>query len=266
MKDNKVNYFKHTLKYTFKDGLYARGGTFAVIMLINIVFIALGSLGLLPRPAHIVAVSLAGVGVAVMIIINIVCDFATIGDIFTAPKAYLYALTPAPRRATVAAKTLAMFIMDCITSVCTIASTTILSLNLADAYSNRSVWNFISNYNSEITHAMIRSSLYIAMLIGAYLLLVMFIITIRAAHRSIFYQKRFSGLFTALAAATAVFLSSILPLALSPLPFARLMRYGMFFIVNLNYAGQIAYTILIFAQAAILFLIATNLIDRRINI
>jgi len=57
---------KVQFKYAIRAGLYARGPVFAVIFIMELIFIVLGSLGILPLAAQITAVSLGGTAIAVM--------------------------------------------------------------------------------------------------------------------------------------------------------------------------------------------------------
>jgi hypothetical protein len=63
---------KAQFKYAFITGLPFRGAAFAFIFVMDAVFIALGSLGLLPFAAKVTAVSLGGVAIAAMMVFDII--------------------------------------------------------------------------------------------------------------------------------------------------------------------------------------------------
>jgi hypothetical protein len=105
------------------------------------------------------------------------------------------------------------------------------------------------------------------MLISGYLLLIIFIISCIIVRKSIFYQKRAGGLLTALVAIGAYYAYTLSHFALAP--FGTITRYGwqgMFFEITPERAGFIPVIVLTFIQAAILFLISSKLMERKLNI
>ena len=106
---------KAQFKYVLRTGLLLRGGVFAIIFVMDLVFITLGSLGLLPFAAQITAVSLGGLAIAAMMAANIVCDVSIAGCMFSTPEAYMYALAPSPRWKLLLSSVIVMAAMDIIT-------------------------------------------------------------------------------------------------------------------------------------------------------
>ena len=249
---------KAQFKYAFLAGLYARGPVFAVIFVMNTVFIVLGSMGLLPLPAHITAVSLGGVAVAVMMAFNIVGDISVIRRIYHAPGAYLYALTPIPRWKTLLSSIIAMAVMDLISMFIVIFQIVWLSLNLSG------VWHvFIEAVRSEPSYYvyMLWASLYLT---AGYLLMVTLILFCITAKRSIFFKKPASGLLCFLLACACLYVMSLVQMILAP--FGTVARYGLIFIISFGSEVLPFYILLIFLEAAVLFVLASKLLERRVNI
>ena len=245
-------------KYAFLAGLYARGPVFIVIFVMNTVFISLGSLGLLPLAAHITAVSLGGVAVAVMMAFNIVGDISVIRRMFNAPGAYLLALTPVPRWKTLLSSIFAMAVMDIISMFIVILQIIWLSFNLSG------VWNMV------IEAVRGDSSYFVYILWGAlaliagYLLWMTLILFCITAGRSIFYKKPLSGLLAFLLGCLCLYITSVLQAVL--IPFGSVMRYGLLFIITINRAILPFYILLIILPAIAMFVLASKLLERRVNI
>ena len=253
---------KAQFKYAFLDGLHVRGYVFLVIFVINFVGVVFGALGLLPLAALITLVSLSGVGIAVMSIVNLVSDIGVIRRLFSAPGAYLYALTPIHRGKTLLASIAAIAVMDVVSMTVAITGVTWLSLVLAGNFVD--IWGFFQNFSFPVfpyTIYIIGSILAVA---GGYFLLLMFITACIAVRRSVFYQKRAGGILTALTALGAFYAISISNLLLAP--FGVVSRDLWFFTVHIGGPGQLAFGILTFIQAFALFYISARLMERKLNI
>ena len=259
---------KAQFKYTILDGLRVRGGIFAVVFLMNLVFIVLGAAGLLPTAAKITAVSLSGVALSVIIIVNIVGDIKIIRRMFAAPGAYLYALTPVPRRKILAANMISMMIMDIVTTAVSIASVSWIAIDMSGDFMGESVWEMIrsSAYLSDWWHYILQALLFVALLVAGYLLVMMFIVAVISVRRSLFYQKRAGGVLTALTAVAAVYAMSLTNFLM--IPFAAVSRWGMYFTITIapGGIGLAMYVLLTVIQVAALFMVASNLMERRMNI
>ena len=253
---------KAQFKYTFLEGYYARRGVFAVIFLMNLVFMILGSLGLLPVAAKITAVALSGTAIGVMSIVNVISNVGIIRRMFAAPRAYLYALTPAPRRKTLFASVISMLAMDIATTAVAIAGVIYLSLLLAGSFIGGGFWEMVRS-NIGLTEILTILA-YSALLIAAYLLVTMIIVFIVTMRKSVFYQKHAGGILTALAAVGTVYVVTLTNILLAP--FGTVSRWGIHFTITLGGTGQIMYVLLTFIQAAALFVITSKLMERKINI
>ena len=255
---------KAQFKYAFLAGLYFRGPVFAVIFAMNAVFILLGSLGLLPLPAKITAVSLGGVAIAVMLTANIIGDIAAGRRMFTMPEAYLHALTPVPRWKTLLASIITMAEMDILTMFYVIFTEVWLSLNLANAYT--SVWDAIgeaASANPEMTAYVI---LLCVLLAAVYLLVLTVIMFSVTAKKSFLFKLPVSGFLAFLTACGCFYAASLLQLLIAP--FSYVERY-LFLIIVTPPAAGIALPFLIvltLLEAAGLFVLTSKLMEKRINL
>jgi hypothetical protein len=252
---------KAQFKYAFLSGLYVRGITFAVVFIMNTVFIILGSLGLLPFAAHVTAVSLGGVAIAVMLAANIGGDVAIARRMFSAPEAYLYALTPVPRWKTLFASVITMTVMDIITLAFVIFTQVWLSLNLA----GKNILNLVL----ENVRMNAPEHLYwlwgIPLLIAGYMLIIMIILFCVTAKNSILYKLPVSGLLALLLAIGCIYIISLLQLILAPL--GVIQTYGLFIVLSFSSRAALPlYAMLVLLEAAALFVLTAKLLERRLNI
>jgi hypothetical protein len=253
---------KAQFKYAFLTGLHTRGAVFAVIFLMNLVFIILGSLGWLPFAAHITAVSLGGVAIAVMLAANIISDVAVARRMFAAPEAYLYALTPAPRRKTLLASLITMMTLDIVTMAVVITGEVWLSMNLA----GRGLWRTIGDAIRRNIGA--REALYIfwtiLLLFVGYMLYMLIILFSVAAKKSVFFKLPASGLLAFLLACGCFFAVNLSQFLFAP--FGTVWRYGIFFTITVSNAAMPAYILLLLLQATGLFVLTSKLMERKMNI
>jgi hypothetical protein len=251
---------KAQFKYAFLAGIYARTYVFAVIFTMNLVFITLGSAGLLPFAAHITAVSLGGVAIAVMMAFNIAGDVAIARRMFSVPEAYLHALTPAPRWKILLASIVAMMTLDFITMAVVITGEVWLSLTFAG------VWNTVIDFirgGMDFPYFLYGLQ-FILLLIAGYLLTMTFILFCVTAKKSIFYKSRYPFLMTLLLACGCIYVLSLLLLILAP--FGSVGRFGIFIIISLSDTALPFYILLTLLKAAGLFYLTSKLMERRMNI
>jgi hypothetical protein len=251
---------KAQFKYTFKTGLSFRGAAFAFIFVMDAVFIALGSLGLLPLAAKITAVSLGGVAISVMLVFDIISDIAIIRRMFSAPEVYLYALTPSPRWKILLASVIVAAILDIATMAIAITAEVWLSFILVGKEIWRTAWEYISANSSYFLYAL----WYVLLLVAGYLLLMMIILFCITAKKSIFFKLPVSGLLSFLLACACCYVISLLQLVL--IPFGGVERYGLLIILNLGNNGLPFYALLILLEAAALFVTTSKLMERKINL
>ena len=251
---------KAQFKYALIAGGTARVGAVIVIFVFNLVSVILGALGLLPFAALVTAISLGGVGIAVMMFLNIFGDIAIIRRLFKAPGAYLYALTPVPRWKTLLASVVTIAVMDIVSMTVAITGIVWMSMILAGNY----VGDIIGQAVSLLSPEFMLGFWIFAMAAVGYLLLMMVIIFCIALRKSVFYQKHGGGMLTLLVAAGILFIINLSPLLLWP--FAAVSFRWMQFTVSLNSIGVVMYVLLGFAQAATLFVLTSRLMERKLNI
>jgi len=251
---------KEQFKYAFRTGASPRLFVFAVILVMNLAFIILDMIGILPLPAIITAVSLSGTAIAVMVAFNIVGDVSIIRSMFSNPGAVFYALTPVSRKKTLIANVLAMFVMDFVTMAASIFSVVILSVSLGSRYIGVGTWEMIRTNMGEPHYMLI----YLALFMAIYFLVIAIIMFCTAMRKSIFYNKPVGGLLTFLLAVGIFYIVSVSPLLLAP--FADVGRFMAFFTVTVGYLGMGLYALLLLIIAAVLFVLTSNLFERKINI
>lgn len=252
---------KAQFKYAFLAGLHVRGVAFAVLFVMNVTFITLGSLGLLPLPVLITAVSLGGIGIAAMLAANIGGDVFIARRMFAVPDAYLHALTPIPRWKTLLASITAMTAMDLFTMIFVIASQVWLVFNLVGGNIAQMAWDTIRAHNPNMLHIL----WFILALIACYLLVVMIILFCVTAKKSFLFKLPASGFLAFLLACGCFYAVSVLQLVLAPI--SEVQRFG--FLIMITPLSSAAYPVLIILtllEAAALFVITSKLMERRINL
>jgi hypothetical protein len=251
---------KAQFKYTFITGLSFRGAAFAFIFVMDAVFITLGSLGLLPFAAQVTAVSLGGVAISVMLVFDIIGDIAIIRRMFVTPEAYLYALTPAPRREILLASVVVTAILDIVTMAVVITAEVWLSFILAGEEVWQTVWSFISTNSS----AFLQGLWLVPLLVAGYMLLIMVILFCITAKKSILFKVPASGLLAFILACACFYCISLLQLVL--LPFGTVERYGLLILLTIGNNALPFYAMLMLLEAVALFVITSKLMERKINL
>ena len=255
---------KAQFRYAFFSVFAARYKVFAVIFIMNAAFILLGSLGALPVPALITAVSLSGVAIAVMMVMNIIGDVAIIRGMFVAPGAYLYALTPVPRWKTLLAGVLTITAIDIVSMAVSIAGVTWVSFILVDSSSMSEIGSLVRS----VAWFRVSDALFgiwmLVLFFLMYMTVIMVIIFCVTVKKSVLYQKRGGGVLTALLAIGIVHVINVSPLLLAPFGYVR--RWGFQFTVYLGRLGVALYVPLMFAIFAALFVMTSRLMERKLNI
>ncbi|MCL2264525.1 MAG: hypothetical protein FWC22_00670 [Treponema sp.] len=252
---------KTQFKYAIKAGLFFRGPAFAVIFIMNTVFIILGSLGLLPLPAHITAVSLCGVSIAVMFAANIAGDVSIGRRMFLAPGAYLDMLTPVPRWKILLASIITMTVMDVITLTCVIVAQVWLSFNMIGNDMHQMFWSGVLAHGAHLFHIL----WFILLAIVSYILLLTVIIFCVTMKKSIFFKLPASGFLAVLLAFACFYVISLLQLVM--IPFSEVQRHLFIIYLTVNSPAAIPFYVLFtLLEAAGLFVLTSKLLERRINL
>jgi hypothetical protein len=256
---------KAQFKYAFIAGLSIRGHVFAVIVLMNAVFIALGSMGRLPVAAQITAISLSGISICVMAVVNIIGDVNVVRRMYSAPGAYFCALTPVPRWKTLLASLLAMAVMDIVTMAAAISGTAWISLQL---YAGQRFFGDVVSGARLSSYAVFPDILFgfwlAVLLLAGYFLTWMVILFCVTAHKSLFFGKTAGGLLTAALAVGLIYVLQAMGILLAP--FGEVVRWGFYITVTVGRAGMVANGILGLLQAAALFCATTALMERKMNL
>jgi len=234
---------------------------FAVVLVMNLAFIIPGLLGILPGAALITAVALSGTAIGVMAVFNIIGDVSIGNIIFSTSGAPFYALTPAPRRNTLLASVIAMFVMDFITMAISIAGVVILSINLGSFYSGLSLSQMMQD-----SGVIGLSNVLIPFMVGVafYLFVIMLIMFCRAFRKSVLYSRHAGGFLAFLAGVGIFYLSTVSVLLLAP--FGTVTWFYGFITVTVGYLGMGMYALLILIFAAVMFVLTSRLIERKMNI
>jgi len=253
--------FRNSLFYAFRAGASPRLIVFAVILVMNLAFIVPGLFGILPTAALITAVSLSGTAIAVMAVFNIIGDVSIGNTMFSTTSAPFYALTPAPRRNTLLASVIAMFVMDFVTMVFSIASVVFLSINLGNQFMDYNIWETMSGgFGLDAQNILVPLVLFIAYYLF-FLMLIMFCKTFR---KSVLYNKHAGGFLAFLIAVGIFYLSTTSALLLAP--FGSVTRLYVFFTVNVGFLGMGLYALLHLIFAAVMFYLTSRLMERKMNI
>jgi len=253
---------KAQFKYAFKAGLYVRLITFAVIFSVNTVFIILGSLGLLPFAAKIVAVSLGGVAIAVMFVMNIGSDVIIARRMFASPEAYLHSLTPDPKWKILLASSVTMLVMDFVSMAIVIVQEVWLSFIVAGL---EHTWDLFMWGIRQNPTEMIYAYWSIPLLMALYLLVLMIIFFCVTAKKSFLFKMPASGLLAFLLTCGCFYAVSLSQLIL--IPFGSVHRYGLFILIELSGIAVLPVGLLLMlAEAAILFYFTSKLMERKMNI
>jgi hypothetical protein len=254
---------KTQLRYAFMSGLRARGAVIVGSVSFMLIFGLLGSLGNLPSAAHITALALGGCAIGTLSIVCIIDDIAVIRRFFFAPDAYLFALTPAPRGRTLLANVIPMAVLDIIPLAAVITGQVWLVCN----YIPNDTFAFIGNLIK--TGVSPTDEIYIIgmslLVIAAYLFVLSLILFCITAYKSVLFKRPASGLLVFLLVQGCLFAFNLLQILLAP--FGTVTREYVIFI-QITLSGELApaYALLILLQAAVLFVITSKLMERKLNI
>lgn len=252
---------KALFKHTIRSGLTFRGVAFAVIFVLNSIFVTFGSLGKLPLAAQIVAVSLGGLMVTVMFAANIIGDVFILRRMFGSPASYLQMLTPVHRGKILFASVATMAVMDLFSMAFVIAAQTVNALNLAGSGVWEKIGEFIRSNDSYLLYGL----WLILLLIAAYLLLVMIILFCITVRKSLFFKMSAAGFLSFLLAIGCFYVVSLLQFALAP--FGDVQRHGLMFIITLDSPAVLpVFILLTLLEAAALFFATLKLLERKINL
>ncbi|MDR0248952.1 MAG: hypothetical protein LBI44_04760 [Oscillospiraceae bacterium] len=251
---------KAQLKYAFVSQLSVRAAAFAgvTVMMAGFgIFIA----AFPSAPLRITAVSLGGVGVAVMLAFNIIADIGVCRRMFTPPHAYLLALTPSPRRKALLASLVTMLVSDVVTMTFVVFGEVWLSFSLAGVSMSAMLGSTFGSLWRYVPQVLI----IVLFCVTGYCLAALLILFGVAAKQSFFFKLPASGLLGALLAGAAAYAGlGLLPIITAPL--GTTQRYGLLLLITLDPAGQWLFLALLAAETAALFWAVSRLMERKVNI
>lgn len=245
-------------KYAFRHGAVLRVTTFGIVFAVNLVFGALAYFGVLGFAASVTAVSLSGVGLSVVIIMNIITGAMSIKSVLGSTSGYIYALAPVKSSRILFARLSAIVVQDVFTLAVSIYGTVWLSFYLAGVEHE-----FLG---STIEGVQVSPEVFKSMILGLafYAFIYMFVIFCAVLKKSILFNKKAKSLLTLLCGLGIFWILSLVDFIM--FPFALVERWFIFFNLTLySTFGTVLYVMLILAKTAVLFIAASRLMDRRMN-
>lgn len=246
-------------KYAMRLNLNQRLGALAGVLVLNV---AVGIYGRFSdnRANFIYEVGIGwGVlSVIAMVLVCLVADIKVLNGMFNAPEGYLNMMVPAAPHKTVLGSVMAMLPLDFIG--------VFLSLWFVSLQSN-----IVLNQNSEwwIDFSHNRAELIMAFvaMILAYLLIMLWVILVRALAQTVFFKLPFKTLLGLAGAAVVAYVLSWLQMLL--VPFGVLTRYKWMLTIHIQgifTVGGILFFVVVLAIAAGMYLLACGLMKRRMNV
>jgi hypothetical protein len=232
------------------------------VFAVNAVFGLLAFFGVLPFAGAVTAVSLSGVGIAVVVLINLVSDISSMKSILGSPSGYTYALTPVRGGKILFARMLAIIIQDIIMIGISILGCVWLSISLYKLANTRYIdGEIIGDSNYEIV-----LETFIGGLVGVIQLIYIFVVIVFCfvIKNSLLFRIKGRSILCILCGAGVYWILSLLDFIL--IPFADVQRF--FFVFNIliyDIRGVVIYGIIGLVKTIILFLITANLFERRYN-
>jgi len=252
---------KALFKYAFLSGFFIRGAAFAVIFILYSLLIIFGSMDKLPLIAHIAAISLGGIAVAVMFAANIGGDISIARKMFAVPASYLNMLTPVPRWKILLSGSIAMAVMDIFSMVFVIIAQVWLVFNLIGNEVWQNIWETVSTNNTYMLYGLWS----FLMLIASYILILMIILFCVTMKKSLFYKMPASGLLSFLLACCCFCIANLLQLIITPLN--EVQRFGTLIVISPEGGTAFPFLILLtLLQAAGVFVLTSKLMEKKLNL
>jgi len=238
---------------------------FAAVFVVNLVFVVLAALGVLPLAAQIVAVSLSSLGVNVMFVFNVIGDISIINRLFSPRSSIIYALTPAPRKERLLASIISMTVMDIVTMAGAMIGVAILGIHLGGNFAGLNFWEMLS-YPAYTGSFYFSFSMLIpiALMLAGYLYLITLITFCISVRKSMLYNKPAGGFLAFLVALGVIYITNISSFLLAP--FGSVSRFFTFFTIDVGTLGMAMYALLTFIFAAVMFVLTARLMERKLNI
>ena len=233
-----------------------RTAAFLVMAAVNVFFIVWTALVPWSLALYIVAVSLSGCALCALFIFQVLGDASIDRYVFKAPYGYCVNLLPVKSWKLILSRTIAIVAQDVIGLMLGVAGTTYLSLQLGGV--GERVMSYID------AETILSGALFF---IAGYLLIVLAVAFARILSASVFYTMKGRGILSLLATLAALYALSFLNILAAP--FGYLQSYGSMFVINVDYglsAGAFAYLAALLAQSAVLLIVSSHLMERKINL
>lgn len=242
---------------SLKTNYYLRLGMFLVMIALNVVFAALGLIGIWSTAGKIVAVTFSSIFFCVWLVTSIISDYETAKSVYTPPKGYHLFLAPVPAWKILLGRIAAILTWDVTGFIIGVFGITVQSFILADV-------SFSKLFE-------IRQPVWIAyfLILGLlqFVLMLLVIFLMAALTKSIFYSFKGRSLFGIGSGLLIAYVLHLLNLIL--MPFTTVNRHGMTLALNItshNGFAAAVYLGLTFVKIAAVFYITSYLMERRINV
>lgn len=252
---------KAQFKYALRQGLALRATAFALVAALNIVFGVLGYFKVLNNAGMVTATTLSSIALCGIFVICIIADVESFKSMFAAPQGYLLALAPVKSWKIMLARMTCIICEDFIALFMAIFGIVWQSCVL-DGVIGMGI-DYSIGYESDASNVVFG---IIAILLS-YAYIMMMVAFGVSLQNSVLFGVRGRKLLTMLVVAGVAWGFNLLNFIVAP--FGILDRWKLFFSIALPYgfsAGAVVYALLSIAKIAALFVAASSLMERKINL
>ncbi|MCL2146437.1 MAG: hypothetical protein FWH52_01395 [Synergistaceae bacterium] len=241
---------KAIIKHSFLAGARVRGPVFIVVCLMNIVNGVFMSLDLLTVDVHSMTVKLGVAAIFVILVVNITDDIAVVKRMVIAPNAYLYALIPISRAKMLFAGIVYILIINTITMTAVVVQV---------------IWLYNRMFSIQWFFEILAN--ITALYLSLYLMLVLIILFNLAFWRSIYNRRGYPARAQAIISTCT---GIVLHLTLS---YFVMSQFGVMddlagniIDATLGSPANTIYVILTLLQCAVLFILISMLLEKKVDI
>lgn len=249
---------KAQFKYSLRAHLMPRAAFMAVVLVMNLVFGILGNYNVYGQAGKITAVTLCSIALFGIFIMCVITDFELLKGICTAPAGYSTILAPVDSWKIILPRVITILVEDMICFVIGISGVVVQSFILAGL-----PWEMFYSETSG-RPPFLWLSLVTVLGYVYVILLVMFCI---ALSKSLFYSIKAGTLLAVITTVAVAYAFSLLDFILAP--FGAVESYSIFYSVQLLLGpnpGTIVYLLLSLCKSVALFIAASYLMERKINL
>lgn len=246
-----LNQIKYAIRENGRQRMIALGAAIAL----NVVFGFLALTGITGIGWKITAVVFSALTLCALFSVCIVWDIQSIRSLFSAPAGYNAFLTPVPRWKMILSRSLLIIVLDSVSLFVGICGVVFQSL-------------LLSNIRFSFTYGHWKETAFaggVALL--GYALIIMAIFFGCALSHSIYFHRKGRGFLSFLSVCGVLYLLHWMNLILAL--FGSVSKWKLIFVINLNAgfnAGTLGYVFILLLQSVLLFVAATYLMERRVNI